>query len=1445
MLRPETANIRKKRVMSLIIPVLILFVLLAAVSASAATFIAPAPYGTGTAANSFSVATGDFDNDGDDDVALANNAAGAISVFRANGDGTFTWTGVDHPVGPSGTLPDAVIAGDFNGDGNLDLATANGGTNNISVLLGNGNGAFQTAVNYATGDGLLTGFYPIAIAKVDLDNDGILDLVTANASSDPNNDLTYEGDISVLLGNGDGAFQPAATYTVGDGLATGLNPYSVVAGDFNKDGNADVATANVGSSDVSVLSGNGSGALGLPAIVSLGASTSPLSITTGDFNRDTYLDLATANIGSSDISLLFGSATGTFTAAAPITGIAGAQFITTADLNGDGNPDLATANYDYDGTAVPAVNVNDVYVLLGDGAGAFAPPEIYAVGPIPYSVAVGDFDGNAEPDLAVANNGGDGTNDISILLNEDTVPNAFTFTDQTLVPLTSVRTSNAITVSGITAPAPISVTGGTYSINGGAYTSVAGTVSNGNTVTVRQTSAATYGTTTDTVLTIGGVFDTFSVTTLPQYTVTPSSGGNGSITPDTPQLVAHSSTIAFTLTPMTGYHIDVVSGTCGGTLTGDIYTTNGVVADCTVDATFAINTYTLTVSKTGTGVGTITGDIGGISCGASCSAVYDHGTTVILSAAAGTESSFIGWSGGGCTGTGTCTVTMTAATTVNATFDDTTAPTGSILINGDAAFTTSTAVTLTLSATDAGSGIAQMQFSNDNVTWSAPEAYATSKAWTLTTGDGIKTVYARFIDNAGNVSIAYNDTIILDTTAPTVSITAPAAGLTNDNTPLLTYSVSDGTVVVKVDGLVVAKVSGDSLDALADGSHTVRVESTDLAVNTGFAAVAFTVDTVPPTVAINAVTTPTNINSQTITGTVESGATVNVATDTGASDGPATVTGSTWSYAITGLVEGANGITVTATDAAGNSAMTPSSITLDTVAPTGTIVINGDAIYANTASVILTLSATDIGGVASQMEFSNDGTTWSTPADAYGVSKAWTLTAGDGAKTVSVRFTDSAGNVSVVYSDTITLDTTPPAVAINAVTTPTNVNSQTITGTVEAGATVNVATDTAASDGAATVTGTTWSYTITGLVEGANNITVTATDAAGNSASASSGITLDTAPPAVAINAVTTPTNVSSQTITGTVEAGATVNVATDTTASDGAATVTGTTWSYTITGLVEGANNITVTATDAAGNSATTTSSITYDATAPTGSIVINAGVAYTNTALVTLTLSAADVNVVSEMRFSNDGTIWSTPEAYGTSKAWGLSAGDGVKTVYVQYQDSAGNWSTAFSDAIILDTAAPVTTASVSGAGGPYIRTQSVALSASDATATTIYYTLDGSDPTTSSTVYTAAISISSTKTVKFFAVDAATNIETIKKEVYTITNDGDLDRDGSISVVDALRALRIAAMIITATADDTTYGDVAPLMGTPLMPAPNTVINTGDVVVVLRKAVGLVSW
>src|SRR6266852_2860168 len=174
----------------------------------------------------------------------------------------------------TGTNPVSVAIGDFNGDGKLDLAVANSSSrsNTVSVLLGNGDGSFQPQTTFATGS------TPTSVAIGDFNGDGKLDLAVANANS---------ANVSVLLGNGDGSFQAQTTF------ATGFIPESVAIGDFNGDGKLDLAVANGGDNNVSVLLGNGDGSF--QAQTTFATGTNPQSVAIGDFNGDGERDLAVAN----------------------------------------------------------------------------------------------------------------------------------------------------------------------------------------------------------------------------------------------------------------------------------------------------------------------------------------------------------------------------------------------------------------------------------------------------------------------------------------------------------------------------------------------------------------------------------------------------------------------------------------------------------------------------------------------------------------------------------------------------------------------------------------------------------------------------------------------------------------------------------------------------------------------------------------------------------------------------------------------------------------------------------------------------------------------------------------------------------------------------------------------------------------------------------------------
>ncbi|MEW6278890.1 MAG: FG-GAP-like repeat-containing protein, partial [Candidatus Eremiobacterota bacterium] len=320
-----------------------------------------------------SVAVGDLNADGRLDLATANSGSNDGSVLLGNGDGTFQ-AAQNFPVGP---VPDSVALGDLNGDGRLDLATTNRFGNNASVLLGNGDGTFLPAQNFPVG------VNPHGLALGDVNGDGRLDLAAANLGSD---------DVAVLLGNGDGTLQPAQNFlTTGPVFPSGTGPVSVSLGDVNGDNLPDLVTANLTSADASVLLGNGDGTFQAAQTFTAGAG--PVSVSLGDVNADTFPDLVTANRNSNDASVLLGNGDGTFQAAQNVAAGANPGAAAVSDVNGDGRLDLLVVN----------LVSCDASVRLGNGDGTFLPAQSFATGVTPIWVALGDVNNDGRTDLASAN----------------------------------------------------------------------------------------------------------------------------------------------------------------------------------------------------------------------------------------------------------------------------------------------------------------------------------------------------------------------------------------------------------------------------------------------------------------------------------------------------------------------------------------------------------------------------------------------------------------------------------------------------------------------------------------------------------------------------------------------------------------------------------------------------------------------------------------------------------------------------------------------------------------------------------------------------------------------------------------------------------------------------------------------------------------------------------
>ena len=378
-----------------------------------------------------SVATGDFNGDAKLDLVVANSgSSNNVSVFLGNGDGTFQ-SAVDYVAG---SVPYAVAVGDFNGDGKLDLVVANTDSNNVSILLGHGDGTFQPALDYSVGSD------PRSVAVGDFNGDGKLDLVVGNS---------FSSDVSVLLGNGDGTFQTALNN------ATGFSPLSVAVGDFDGDGRLDLAVVNF-AANVSVLLGNGDGTF--QAAVNYSDGSLPVSVAVGDFNGDGKLDLAVANVaagnvGPGSVSVLLGNGDGTFQTAVDYSVGSNPNFAAVGDFNGDGTLDLVVAN----------TTSNNVSILLGNDDGTFQPAVDFGAGSIPNSVAVGDFNGDGRLDMAVADAS---SSTVSVLLQPGLVsgpsgilsPATLPFAPQqvgTASPAQSVLLSNygtaTLSITGITA----------------------------------------------------------------------------------------------------------------------------------------------------------------------------------------------------------------------------------------------------------------------------------------------------------------------------------------------------------------------------------------------------------------------------------------------------------------------------------------------------------------------------------------------------------------------------------------------------------------------------------------------------------------------------------------------------------------------------------------------------------------------------------------------------------------------------------------------------------------------------------------------------------------------------------------------------------------------------------------------------------------------------------
>jgi uncharacterized repeat protein (TIGR01451 family) len=584
-----------------------------------------------------------------------------------------------------GANPNSLVTGDFNGDGKLDLAVLNTGSNTISILLGNGDGTFQSAKTVASGantSGLSSGeLSSIRLELGDFNGDGKLDLVVEDGAA---------GQIFVLFGNGDGTFQAPVATTLPVNSPQCCTGWQVAIGDFNGDKKADVIVgiADIfGNISLQILLGNGDGTFqnGKPlspsgTLATTCATGACTGVAIADFNKDGKLDLAVGVV--SGVELLAGQGDGTFADLGPIVPVAGGAVGTlrVADINADGYPDLIVDT----GVSGTSAYTHDIGVLLNNGSGGFHSEQVFVStgGPHGYddlssAVVFGDFNGDGKLDVAI---GSDYEPSLRVLLGMGDGTFATPIPFDSPGPLAAAGNFNGDKLTDLviydfvsrnTSQSYVDILLNDSPASG---TDLAIVTSNESTGAAAVNTTVTY--TADVMN--EGPQDASGVTftdTLPSgVSFVSGTASQGSCSAASSVVTCSIGSLADT----SEVQITVVVTTNTlGSFTNNMGITgnepDGATANNAASQILAVlPTYTLTVTKSGNGSGTVTvsGDSGTVNCGSTCSVTVLSGDVGGVQATPDPGSLLQSW-GGACTGTPSnqgCFLKITSDTSASVTF---------------------------------------------------------------------------------------------------------------------------------------------------------------------------------------------------------------------------------------------------------------------------------------------------------------------------------------------------------------------------------------------------------------------------------------------------------------------------------------------------------------------------------------------------------------------------------------------------------------------------------------------------------------------------------------------------------------------------------------------------------------------------------------------------------
>ena len=647
------------------------------------TFKTPISVSLGASVRAYQVVVADFNKDGHPDLAISeNNGGSGFLVLLGKGDGTFLApTSFAIPTQGFG-----LAVGDFNKDGIPDLAVTTPFDGGVNVFLGDGTGHFTPVNNPATGmlptaNAAIPGFAgPTSVAIGDFNNDGKPDVIVT---------LSVGGSscVAVLLGNGDGTLAEQLLFGTADTVQF------VAVGDFNSDGKLDwVATTNNPVDSVSLALGRGDGTFGAARMYT--ADNAPAWFAFGDFNSDGVLDMLVTNQPANTIDLLLGNKNGTFQTATGVSFSGVPGVVVTGDFNNDGKQDFVVRNN--------SGSPNTVAVYLGNGNGTFQTPKSFSTGGVNGTwVVAGDFNGDGKPDLAVSNNdssspniaillgNGDGTFGTPIItstggaslswlaaadVNKDGHLDliAVDNTNQDIVIFLGKGDGSFQTPSTLSQSSPLIVAAGDFNNDGNPDLLVTG---NGNANIYLGNGNGTFNSPlTVTLTTLNaqaalwvGVGD-FNLDGNLDFVVGAAPPRGQSFLYQGIRLLLGNGDGTFQAAQ------EYLAGQGNVLLPASVGDFNGdgapdlAVMDFENSIMVLLNqTLALKVSLAGGGQGSVTSNPGGISCPSKCVFGFSDGTMVTLTAHAATGSVFTGWSGA-CSGTGTCSVTMSASESVTATF---------------------------------------------------------------------------------------------------------------------------------------------------------------------------------------------------------------------------------------------------------------------------------------------------------------------------------------------------------------------------------------------------------------------------------------------------------------------------------------------------------------------------------------------------------------------------------------------------------------------------------------------------------------------------------------------------------------------------------------------------------------------------------------------------------